>query len=234
MWTSRLPARSSDPCCLVSGCCLSVLCFVPRFLQTAPRGSAPAHHACFTCIRLHRALSPPDCWTCPPHRPLRAAEGVAPRAILDCPRVGCPRHPQVCSGRRPDSLTGKWLLAMPLRQQPRQERAPNSFTTETQHIVFCRQAITSPLGHADRAAPFHSHCVRLLLPGSIRASSRWRPASIPRGCERHISRCTILWAKPTGPTRRCSRQSAAVYCRPSAVNLSVANEHASPPIACRL
>ena len=69
-----MPARSSDQVCLVSGCCSSGRDFAPRFLQTVPRGSALALHSCFTSIRLHRGLSPPDCRTCPAHRPpLRVA-----------------------------------------------------------------------------------------------------------------------------------------------------------------
>src|SRR3954468_23492538 len=72
MWTLRLPARSSDQRCLISGFCSSGRDFAPRFLQTVPRGSALALRSCFTSIRLHRGLSPPGCWTCPAHRTLRA------------------------------------------------------------------------------------------------------------------------------------------------------------------
>src|SRR4051795_12031808 len=67
MWTLRLPARSSDQPCLVSGFCSSGRDFAPRFLQTVPRGPALALRSCFTSIRLHRGLSPPGCWTCPAH-----------------------------------------------------------------------------------------------------------------------------------------------------------------------
>src|SRR3954468_16902463 len=58
MWTLRLPARSSDQRCLISGFCSSGRDFAPRFLQTVPRGSALALRSCFTSIRLHRGLSP--------------------------------------------------------------------------------------------------------------------------------------------------------------------------------
>src|SRR3954467_5630796 len=61
-----LPARPTRAA-FISGCCSSGRDFVPRFLQTVPRGSALALHSCFTSIRLHRGLSPPDCWACPAH-----------------------------------------------------------------------------------------------------------------------------------------------------------------------
>src|SRR4029079_14188895 len=80
--TLRLPARSSDHICLVSGCCSSGRDFAPRFLQTVPRGSALALHSCFTSIRLHRGLSPPDCRTCPAHT--RAPPAAVLLGLLDC------------------------------------------------------------------------------------------------------------------------------------------------------
>ena len=72
--------RSSGRCCLISGCCSSDRDFVPRFLQTVPRGSALALHSCFTSIRLHRALRPPGRWICPAHRTRSAAasDGLRP------------------------------------------------------------------------------------------------------------------------------------------------------------
>ena len=71
--------------------------FVPRFLQTVPRGSALALHSCFTSIRLHRGLSPPDCWTCPAHR---RAFARGPAALLD---LRSARRPWgIRSGRRND------------------------------------------------------------------------------------------------------------------------------------
>src|SRR5215831_9571251 len=96
MWTSRLPARSSVQRCLVSGFCSSGRDFAPRFLQTVPRGSALALHSCFTSIRLHGGLSPPDHWACPAHRTSRAKRGgpegpslsAPPRAGLTIARSG--------------------------------------------------------------------------------------------------------------------------------------------------
>ncbi len=45
------------------------------------------------------------------------------------------------------------------------------------------EAITSALGHADRAAPFHSYCVGLLLPGERKSvepmAARIHPARVP-------------------------------------------------------
>src|SRR5208337_1781292 len=89
-----------DPCCLVSGCCSSGRDFVPRFLQTVPRSSALALHSCFTSIRLHRGLSPPDCWTCPAHigiggrlttppLPHHRAYGSVPRRFGGLSTRGC-------------------------------------------------------------------------------------------------------------------------------------------------
>src|SRR4051794_27704707 len=71
-----LPARPTRAA-FISGCCSSGRDFVPRFLQTVPRGSALALHSCFTSIRLHRGLSPPDRWACPAHRTLCAAARLA-------------------------------------------------------------------------------------------------------------------------------------------------------------
>src|SRR4051794_30294943 len=83
-----MAARSSDQGCLISGFCSSGRDFVPRFLRTVPRGSALALHSCFTSIRLHRGLSPPDCRTCPAHRlplggPKARPEGPALTRGLD-------------------------------------------------------------------------------------------------------------------------------------------------------
>ena len=50
------------------------------------------------------------------------------------------------------------------------------------------EAITSVLGHADRAAPFQSYCARLLLPGD-RKSVEPIAARMQRGaCRLRISR----------------------------------------------
>src|SRR5208282_5809330 len=46
--------------------------------------SALALHSCFTSIRLHRGLSPPDCWTCPAHRAHGAAFGGGRWPPLTC------------------------------------------------------------------------------------------------------------------------------------------------------
>lgn len=34
-------------------------------------------HSCFTCVRLHRGLSPPDCWACPAHSPAPSVQPLA-------------------------------------------------------------------------------------------------------------------------------------------------------------
>ena len=77
----------------LSGCCSSGRDFVPHFLQTVPRGSALVLHSCFTSIRLHRGLSPPGCWTCPAHRPLRAAYGGGLRPVLTAAARGACQIP---------------------------------------------------------------------------------------------------------------------------------------------
>lgn len=58
------------------------------------------------------------------------------------------------------------------------------------------EALSSALGHADRAAPFHLYCAGLLLPGDRKSVERWQPACSQDGCRPHISRCTTSWQKP--------------------------------------
>src|SRR4051794_10830738 len=84
-----LPARPTRAA-FISGCCSSGRDFVPRFLQTVPRGSALALHSCFTSIRLHRGLSPPDRWACPAHRRCAPATPVPLRGIMDRTCARCP------------------------------------------------------------------------------------------------------------------------------------------------
>jgi hypothetical protein len=52
---------------LVSGSCSSPRAFVPRFLQTVPRGPALALPLSFASAWLDRGLSPPSIETCPAH-----------------------------------------------------------------------------------------------------------------------------------------------------------------------
>jgi hypothetical protein len=52
---------------LVSGSCPSPRTFVPRFLQTPPRGDALAVHLSFGLPGLDRGLTPPSVKTCPAH-----------------------------------------------------------------------------------------------------------------------------------------------------------------------
>src|SRR5712691_13339545 len=54
---------------LVSGSCSSPHAFVPRFLQTPPRGDALALPLSFASTELDRGLSPPSIETCPAHTP---------------------------------------------------------------------------------------------------------------------------------------------------------------------
>src|SRR4051794_33792259 len=89
-----MAARSSDQGCLISGFCSSGRDFVPRFLQTVPRGSALALHSCFTSIRLHRGLSPPDCRTCPAHSRVRLWRTQPDHRAS--PQGGC--HPRALGG----------------------------------------------------------------------------------------------------------------------------------------
>src|SRR5215510_3063262 len=52
---------------LVSGSYSSPRAFVPRFLQTPPRGDALALRLSFASTSLDRGLSPPSIETCPAH-----------------------------------------------------------------------------------------------------------------------------------------------------------------------
>src|SRR5262245_20426658 len=54
---------------LVSGSYSSPRAFVPRFLQTPPRGDALALPLSFASTWLDRGLSPPSIETCPAHTP---------------------------------------------------------------------------------------------------------------------------------------------------------------------
>src|SRR5712691_3193134 len=55
------------PSRLLSGSCSSPHAFVPRFLQTPPRGDALALPLSFASTWLDRGLSPPSIETCPAH-----------------------------------------------------------------------------------------------------------------------------------------------------------------------
>jgi SRSO17 transposase len=138
------------------------------------------------------------------------------------------------------------------------------------------EAITSALGHADRAAPFRSYCAGLLLPGERKSvepmAARIHPARVPaahQSLHHFVAKAdwsdeAVLTAVRTqvlpvierrGPIRalilddtgfpKKGKHSVGVarqYCGQLgkqdncqvAVSLSVANEHASLPIAWRL
>jgi hypothetical protein len=71
------------------------------------------------------------------------------------------------------------------------------------------EAITSVLGHADRASPFRSYCAGLLLPRVCN----------PGGCGPPISHCITSWRTPIGPTRLFSRRWVLSEFAPSKNNL---------------
>ena len=139
------------------------------------------------------------------------------------------------------------------------------------------EALTSALGHADRAVPFQSYCTGLLLPGERKSvepmAARVRAGARAGGASVAASFCGQVGR---GPTRRCWRRCASQVCPRSnrtarssawiiddtgfpkkgthsvgvarqycgqlgkqdncqvAVSLSVANDHASLPIAYQL
>ncbi|MFL5281106.1 MAG: IS701 family transposase, partial [Rhodopila sp.] len=138
------------------------------------------------------------------------------------------------------------------------------------------EAITSALGHADRAAPFQSYCAGLLLPGERKSvepmAARLHPARVPAAHQSlHHFVAKADWSDEAvlaavraqvlpvierrGPIRaliiddtgfpKKGKHSVGVarqYCGQlgkqdncqAAVSLSVANDHASLPIAWRL
>jgi SRSO17 transposase len=51
------------------------------------------------------------------------------------------------------------------------------------------EAITSVLGHADRASPFRSYCAGLLLPGDRKSVEPMARVCNPGGCGPPISHC---------------------------------------------
>ena len=74
-------------------------------------------------------------------------------------------------------------------------------TTETARCISRKPGASGRT--FDRIVPFKAYCTGLLLPGSERASSRWRRAWLRimfGGC---ISRCTIWWRTRHGATKLC-------------------------------
>jgi SRSO17 transposase len=143
-------------------------------------------------------------------------------------------------------------------------------------FAACVEAITSALGHADRAAPFQSYCAGLLLPGERKSAepmaARLHPARVRAAHQSlHHFAAKADWSDEAvlaavraqilpvierrGPLRaliiddtgfpKKGKHSVGVarqYCGQLgkqdncqvAVSLSVANDHASLPIAWRL
>ena len=48
-----------------------------------------------------------------------------------------------------------------------------STSSESRFLAYV-EGLVAVIGHADRAVPLHDYCLGLLMPGSARASSRWR------------------------------------------------------------
>jgi SRSO17 transposase len=72
------------------------------------------------------------------------------------------------------------------------------------------EALSSALGHADRAVSFHSYCAVLLLPGDRKSVEPMAVRLQPGRVRQHASRCTTSWQNPIGRMKRCWQRSGCL------------------------